>query len=85
MVQTYSPYHVSKQALFAEMKDLIDEYKKKTATPEEVKETIGQWQKTCGLLFLEPGTNKLTKRAEEKMLGVRRAKIVQSFLDDMEK
>lgn len=85
MIQTYTPYHTSKQSLFSEMKDLIDEYKKKTATPEEVREMIAQWQRTCGLLFLEPGTNKLTKRAEQKMLGVRRAAIVQAFLDDLVK
>lgn len=83
MLQTYKPYHTLKQSLFDEMKDLIDEYERKTATPEEVREMIAQWKKTCGLLFLEPGTNKLTKRARERMLGVRRAAIVQAFLDDM--
>lgn len=83
MLQTYTPYHTSKQSLFTEMRDLIDEYKRKTAAPEEVKEMIAQWQRTCGLLFLEPGTNKLTKRAEQKMLGVRRAGIVQAFLDEL--
>ena len=76
-----------KQTLIPDMKNLIDEYIKKTATEQEVKKVLAQWMRTSGLLFLDPEAGlehpKLTKRIRDR-IGSRRSDIVQTIMNNME-
>lgn len=87
MVFKYASVHTMKQTLIPDMKSLIDEYIKKTASEQEVKEILAQWKRTSAILFLDPEAGmehpKLTKRIRDR-IGSRRSDIVQTFLDDME-
>lgn len=87
MVFNYTSVHTMKQTLIPDMKNLIDEYIKKTATEQEVKGVLAQWRRTSAILFLDPDGGmehpKLTKRIRDR-IGIRRSDIVQTFLDDME-
>ena len=86
MVFNYTSVHTMKQTLIPDMKNLIDEYIKKTATEEEVKQLLAQWKKTSAILFLDMSDGmehpKLTKRIRDR-IGSRRSDIVQTFLNDM--
>lgn len=85
MVFNYTSIHSTKGTLFPDMKNLIDEYIKKTATEEEVKQVLLQWKKNSGLLFLDYTDQRrpqLTKRARS-IIGSRRGDIVQTLLDSM--
>lgn len=85
MVLKYTSIHSTKGTLFPDMKNLLDEYIKKTATEEEVKEMLLQWKKTSGLLFLDytdQNRPQLTKRVRS-IIGSRRGDIAQTLLDSM--
>lgn len=85
MVFNYTSIHSTKGTLYPDMKNLIDEYIKKTATEEEVKNVLLQWKKNSGLLFLDYTDQKhpqLTKRVRS-IIGNKRADIAQALLDSM--
>lgn len=85
MVFNYTSIHTTKGTLFPDMKNLVDEYVKKTATEAEVKDVLAQWKRTSGLLFLDqknPDKPQLTARTR-KLIGNRRGDIVQTLLDSM--
>lgn len=85
MVFNYTSIHTTKGTLFPDMKNLVDEYIKKTATEAEVKEVLAQWRRTSGILFLDLNNTQkpqLTARART-IIGNRRGDIVQALLDSM--
>lgn len=85
MVFNYTSIHTTKGTLFPDMKNLVDEYIKKTATEAEVREVLAQWRRTSGILFLDLNNTQkpqLTARART-IIGNRRGDIVQALLDSM--
>ena len=85
MLYNYTLIHTAKATLFPDMKNLVDEYVKKTATEAEVKNVLAQWKRTSGILFLDqnnPEKPQLTARTR-KLIGNRRGDIVQTMLDSM--
>lgn len=87
----YRSVHATKTTLVADLKDLADEYKKGSATDAEVRALLAQWKETTPGLFLavkkedgrEVGYEPVLSDRIKRLIGTRRALIVQAWLDNI--
>lgn len=87
----YRSVHATKTTLVADLKDLADEYKKGSATDAEVRALLAQWKENTPGLFLavkkedgrEIGYEPVLSDRIKRLIGTRRALIVQAWLDNI--
>lgn len=87
----YRSVHATKTTLVADLKDLADEYKKGSATDQEVRELLAQWKENTPGLFLtakkedgkDVGFEPVLADRIKRLIGTRRALIVQAWLDNI--
>lgn len=88
----YRSVHATKTTLVADLKDLADEYKKGSATDAEVTALLAQWKENTPGLFLtvkkedgrEVGYEPVLSDRIKRLIGTRRALIVQAWLDHIQ-
>lgn len=88
----YRLVHATKTTLVADLKGLADEHIKGSATDTEVTELLAQWKEKTPGLFLavkkedgkEIGFEPVLSDRTKKLIGTRRALIIQSCLDNIQ-
>lgn len=86
MVFSYSSVFIARADIVSALKTLADEHKNKTASEDEIKETLTLWKKNCAGLFLdvEHGNDYELVPRVKKLIGAKRTMIIQTMLNEME-
>ena len=80
----YTQIHMTRQTLVQELKHLIDEYVRRTATEEDVKQMLAIWRKNCPkLIFKSEDSLELAPRVVT-LIGAKRSVAAQAIANTLD-
>lgn len=79
-MSTHLLFHSSYKALAQDAKQLVDEYKAKQCTEEELMEVLQAWDNNCPNLLYANGNRTIISPSILRYLGTRRATVILSAL-----
>lgn len=81
----YTQIHLTRQTLVQDLKHLVDEYVRKTATEDDVKQMLAIWRKNCPkLIFKTEDSLELAPRVVT-LIGAKRSVVAQSVANTLDK
>ena len=80
MATDYLPIHTTIKSLAREMKDLIDQYQKKSVSAGELTKWLNTWDQNCPNLIYKDETHATLTNTLREYLGKKRGFVVETIL-----